>query len=705
MDFSKEANHSPDKRFIVVSIILIIILGFVIYSNSLHGKFIWDDDLLIKDNIYIKSWSNVLKIFAGDMGAGSAVKTGFYRPLQILTYMIDYSIWKLDVLGYHLTNIILHILVALAIYWFMDLIFVDRLVSFLTSALFIIHPIHTEAVSYISGRADPLASLFMLLTFIFYIKQLHSNKAELYILILLSYILALLSRESSLMLPILLLLYHYTFKEKLKIREFLSLVSIAFIYILLRMAVFKSSASNILQSTTAILTTLLQRLPGFFVALTNYLRLILLPFNLHMEYGNKLSNLTDPKAILGMVILFSLLIYTFKTRKTHKLVFFSLSWFIITLLPQSNLYPLNAYMAEHWLYLPSIGFFLILAKGLSWLYQRKGFRTFSLVLVICLLAIYSYLTIGQNNYWKDPIVFYERTLKYAPDSAKIFNNLGNAYKDINKHKEAIAMFKKAIELNPSAVEAYNNLGYVYQQIGKGKEAMALYKKAIETDPTCAKTYNNLGNAYKDINKHEEAIAMFKKAIELNPLAFDTYNNLGNAYSSMGKYAGAMAMYKKTIELNPSAVEAYNNLGNVYLGINRYAEAIASYKKAMQIDPNYTLAHDNLNKLYGKSGDIEEAIASYKKAIKINPNNADLYSNLAAMYAYIGKNKEAIASCQKALEINPNHAATYNNLAVIYLNEKNYSLAIEYCDRAIKLGHPVSANFLKILEPFRKEKLQ
>ncbi|PIP04947.1 MAG: hypothetical protein COX52_14660, partial [Syntrophobacterales bacterium CG23_combo_of_CG06-09_8_20_14_all_48_27] len=161
---------------------LIIILGFSIYANSMKGKFIRDDESLIRDNIYIKSWSKVLNCFKNDIAAGGRQRWNSYRPFQMLTYMIDYSLWKLDVRGYHLINIILHILTALAIYWFINLIYGDSLLALFTSALFVINPLHVEAVSYISGRADSLSALFLLLCLIFYIKLVGRKNVMLYIL-------------------------------------------------------------------------------------------------------------------------------------------------------------------------------------------------------------------------------------------------------------------------------------------------------------------------------------------------------------------------------------------------------------------------------------------------------------------------------------------------------------------------------------------
>ena len=165
----------------------------------------------------------------------------------------------------------------------------------------------------------------------------------------------------------------------------------AFIYIVLRLTVLRFLLPHISRSTT-----LFQRIPGFFVAITNYIRLLFLPLNLHMEYGAKLFYLTNPQAIIGILILSSLLIYAFRIRNS-KLTFFSISWFFVALLPLSNLYPINAYMAEHWLYLPSIGFFLLLSQGLNYLYTNKNLKVFTAILTITLLIFYSSLTIKQNT--------------------------------------------------------------------------------------------------------------------------------------------------------------------------------------------------------------------------------------------------------------------------------------------------------------------
>jgi hypothetical protein len=237
-------------------------------------------------------------IFTKDVAAGVDRRYGFYRPIPMLTYMADYSLWKLSAAGYHFTNILLHVLAALCVYWFIGTLFNDRALSFLAGAFFVVHPAHTEAVTYISGRSDSLGLIFMLLSFIFYIKETRANNLRTYILMIACYTLALLSRENTMILPLLLLLYHYAFKEKFRIKAFAPVLALACIYIVLRATALKSIISNL-----PCPSSLPQRIPGFFVAITNYIRLLFLPFDLHMEYGTIIFRFNDPMAISGVAIL------------------------------------------------------------------------------------------------------------------------------------------------------------------------------------------------------------------------------------------------------------------------------------------------------------------------------------------------------------------------------------------------------------------
>ena len=233
------AHPSSSRSHIILSIILIALVGFAVYANSLNGAFIWDDGHLVEDNLYIRDWAMVPRFFTEGMAAGSDAPTlySFYRPLQLISYTLDHSVWSLDPRGYHLTNVILHILAALSVFWLVRVLFHDLRLALFTSLLFVVHPVHTEAVSYISGRAEPLVVIFLMTSFVYHIKTLTQGKPRHYLLMISCYILAVLSKELSLVFPFLLLLYHYTFRRPVRWKAYLPILAIAFSYVTARYTV------------------------------------------------------------------------------------------------------------------------------------------------------------------------------------------------------------------------------------------------------------------------------------------------------------------------------------------------------------------------------------------------------------------------------------------------------------------------------------
>ncbi|MFH1772558.1 MAG: hypothetical protein ABH872_07045 [Candidatus Omnitrophota bacterium] len=248
-------------RFHILLFFLLVALGFIAYGNSLNGEFIWDDDILIEDNILIRDISHIPDIFTKINISASTGKTfHFYRPLQILTYMFDYHIWKFNPLGYHLTNISLHILTALSLYLFVLILLKDKAVSLTASILFLIHPVHTEAVAYIAGRADPLSALFLSLCLGMYLKYFETNKLSFFVISLFSYALALISRENTIVIPFLILVYHFCFRKKINWLRFGFYAGISAAYIILRM----TRLSHLLAASYGSgATTVIERIPRF----------------------------------------------------------------------------------------------------------------------------------------------------------------------------------------------------------------------------------------------------------------------------------------------------------------------------------------------------------------------------------------------------------------------------------------------------------
>ncbi|MEE8359850.1 MAG: tetratricopeptide repeat protein [Candidatus Omnitrophota bacterium] len=578
---SREGTASPlKKKTILISLLLIAVLGFGIYFNSFEGEFLWDDIHLVKKNIYVKDFSYIKEIFTQHVGAGARRPYHFYRPLQTLTYAIDYHLWNASVVGYHFTNVLLHCLVAFCVYWLAWVLFRNQALAIFAGLLFVAHPLHTEAISYISGRPDPLATLFLLVSFILYIKLVDRDNLLFFLSGLLSYALALLSREATLILPALLLLYHAAFNKKIKPIPLLSWAALACAYIALRVFILRSILPQDVGDATAI-----YRAPGSFVAITNYMRLLFVPTDLHMGYGRKLFSWIDPKTISGIFILISLITVAFiRKRKSDSLVFFSICFFFIALFPYCNIaFPINAYMAEHWLYLPSIGFFFLAAKGLSLLYKNERFKIITIAAVLGILSFYSFQTFKQNTYWSDPYLFYIKTLEYVKDSPEVYNNLGVIYGERGEYDEAIPLFKKSVETDPDYGDSYFNLGKAYNDTGKKKEAISYYEKAIEVFPeiVSADTYYNLGSIYLQLEMYKEAQDSIKKALKLNPAHVHANINLGICYHNAGNDAEAIKFFKRAIELEPADPYAYTNLAAVYFKSGRYEEALDYSEKARE----------------------------------------------------------------------------------------------------------------------------
>ncbi len=525
----------------ILPILMIVFFGLAVYLNSLGGAFVWDDEDLVKNNLYIKDVASLGKMFSGDISS-KETEFAFYRPLQMASYMADHGLWGLDVRGYHFTNMIFHVLSAVSIFWLISLISGDISFAAITALLFVAHPAHTEAVSYISGRSDPMAVLFMLLSFIFYIKGQRAKKDALFVAAIAAYVLSLLSREISVMFLPLIAIYGYAFKEKVNPKFWAPALAVTAAYLILRVTMLKQ-----LLAEGVVHSTFIERLPGFFAALTGYVKVLFFPVGLHMEYGSRLFAYNDPAVVIGMGLL-SLLIFALLKYKRTGLVFFALSWTIVTLLPVSNLFPVNAYMAEHWLYMPSIGIFILVAKVFRGSLDKKNIRKTGLTLAGMVIAVLSLLTVKQNGYWRDPVVFYKRTIEYSPESWRLYTDLGYAYSDKGDKEEAVRYYEKALELKKDSAEIYINIGYAYADLGDNKKAIDHYKKALEIEPDNADAYNNIGNAYFRSGEKDKAVEAYEKAIAIRPELVEALFNISVAYFQRGEYGKAVDSCDKAQKL-------------------------------------------------------------------------------------------------------------------------------------------------------------
>ena len=423
----------------------VIVAAFLIYANMLNADFVWDDINLVVKNGYISDFSHIKEIFTKDIGAGAGQKYYFYRPLQNISYAIEYAVFGLNPWGYHLINVLLHLAVAWGVF---------RLVLYLTSegwiavwagAIFALHPVHSSVVCYVASRADLLCGLGLLWSFYWYIQSVELiDRRKLWPSVLF-YVFALFSKEYALIFPAFLCLFHFFKKSSIQPRWWGIFVGVSIGYVIFRIVVL----ADILSPWNYVVPVA-SKIPGAFAALAEYVRLLLFPSRLHMAYGNFLFSFGNPLVWKGILLFIVLGGATVMLRSS--LLGFACGWFLLGLIPVT-FFPVNAFMAESWLYIPSVGYVLMLAWLLKFLWAHPKLRILGCLMAAGALFGYAQMTWRQTQYWQNDLVFYSWTAEHAPHSGKVFYNLGNAYLRRGDRAQAVRSYQKALELNPEIIEA------------------------------------------------------------------------------------------------------------------------------------------------------------------------------------------------------------------------------------------------------------
>ena len=504
-------------------IILLVIVGFALYANTFSNRMFWDDNESILNNQFIKNWQYFPKYFSENIIAGAGLLSNYWRPVLLMVFSLEWHLWGDWSVGYHFVNMSFHIIDALLLFLILFYIFRNRGLAFFTALIFLVHPLQTEAVTYVSGLGDSLSVFFILLGILFYLK----NKT--YFSSLIMYVLALMSKETAIVMPVFIFLADFlildqqqiSLKEKLKkiAKKIWPFFVLAGIYILLRATVLNFvNTFNLYNEANVFTSHFYVRLFTFFRVLLVYLGLLFWPFNLHMERSVAIATSLDScSVIFGGLIFLGLLILAFLKFKKFPILSFGIFWFFIGLAPVSNLLiPISGLIYEHWLYLPLVGIFLILI----WLgmmgAKKYNLKKILLGILIIFLIFLSVLTIKRNRDWHDQITFYNQTLKYAPASYRVINNLGMAYADEGEQNQAEEMYKRAINLDPSNPVAYHNLGNTYREMGKKDLAIENFQTAIKLDPKFIFSYNALINIYLENKEYDKAQEIYDQAKHYYP---------------------------------------------------------------------------------------------------------------------------------------------------------------------------------------------
>ena len=684
----------------VIGIAIILLLGIIIYSNSFNCSFHFDDMTRIADNpgirhlADVKAWVNIYPS----------------RPVGMFTFALNYHFNQLNVWGYHLVNLIIHLINACLVWWLTLLIFSStalkdnpitkqkKIIAFFTALLFVSHPLATQSVTYIVQRLNSLAAMFYLFSLILYIKARLSDKGSriIYLLFagsLISGVLAMLTKENAFTLPLVILLSEICLLRTRKIIiNFknpgviltLSVFLIAIIIVLLKFSsgILKPiPASQYNPSTITPLNYFFTQLS----VIVKYIQLLILPINQNLDYDFRVSNtFFEIRTVLSFLVLSFLIILAIYLFKRSRIITFCIFWFFITLSIESSFIPLSDVIFEHRTYLPSVGYFLLLTTIIC-LFLWNKYRYLAISIFVIIIVSNSFLTFERNKVWKDNLTLWNDVILKSPAKARPYINRGFAYVGLGQFDMALNDFSKAIDINPKYTDSYYNCGLAYVSLGQFDNALAEYSRAIEMDPTMVKAYSSRGVVYYKLGQSDKATADYSKAIEIDPKYTDAYYNRGLAYETLGQWDSAIADYTRVIEIDPGYIVAYCSRGNAYFTLRKTDKAFADFTKAIELDPQYRDGYYSRGIAYYNLGQADKAIADYSKAIKLDPGNPTSYSNRGVAYASQKHWTEAIEDYSEAINISPGYSDALINRGIAYDNLGQWKEAIADYSKAITIS--------------------
>lgn len=503
--------------------IILILITIVTYINILPNQLFYDDEELIYKNTYVQNLRLFPKFFTENMTAGAGKLSNMYRPILLTSLAIDYSIWKTNPTGYHLTSLLLHTCNALLVFFLINLLFENRLLAFLTGIIFSVHPVQSEAVAYASGRTDLLFSIFSLISIIFLIYFFKRKTSSLgyYLFSLTAYIFALLSKETAVITPLLLLMILFLFGRKFAANSF-RIISLLFpfltvtvLYILSRLTIFNFANSVNFYSTPNLYSqNILIRIYTFTKVFFDYVLIIFFPKDLiYSRSPVIITSFFNIWVFLFLAIIIPAGTIVYINRNKNPIYIFIFLWFFISIFPVSGIIPINSIISEHYLYLPSLSFFLLFSYIFNIIYNKILHRrirlalTSSLYFIVCVLST---RTIIRNSDWRNPIIFYTRSLNYSPWNIPMRHNLAMTYAGKGQLDLAISEYKYLINTADVYPNTHHNLANAYKEKGLYKEAEMEYQIALKMDPNFSFSYAGLIDLYQKTGEKEKMEEILKK---------------------------------------------------------------------------------------------------------------------------------------------------------------------------------------------------
>tara|TARA_B100000315_G_scaffold12567_1_gene11888 strand:+ start:6195 stop:8378 length:2184 start_codon:yes stop_codon:yes gene_type:complete len=692
----------------ICSVLIIFSIAFLSYFNTFTNSFHFDDFRYILHNVEFKEY------IQQPFSVNGTLSNLSNRSIVLATLRLNHSLDGFNVFGFHVVNLTIHITTCLLI-----LLFAKEVLQFnktlktedrnksklniplISALLFAVHPMNTQAVTYVTGRTTSLAVCFYIASFLFFIKGVRKNlpyKILFYAFSIAFLIVGYGSKMIILTAPVMFFVFYLfftpqnsffqksAFLNNLKGNKVTAVIAQAavlsspfILFFLSQFLNFKAedivSPNSLLFSklpkpfvtklyfittfTRDIISSSIYLLTEFKVIVFYYIKMIFFPFNQNIDPDFPVAHgITDPGVMLSLSVILLCLFAGIYFYKKNRLIAFGIFWFFITLLPTSSVLPLLDTVTEHRMYLPLAGFSLTIPLYLNQFvmeHKKSSFKqlTYFILLIFFLIIVFSLLTVRRNFVWKDEKSLWSDAAEKSPQMSRPFNNLGEAFDKEKNYEKAIPALKKAISISPTYYKSYNNLGKIYGKLGQFDPAIKNLKLALKYKPHYPIGHYNLGKIYDLKGMLDDAIEEYSTAFKQQEAFFEACFNLANVYDKKGQHKKALDTYFICRKFKPSFPKIYFAIGNIFIKTGNLDAAFKYYSRTVELDSNYLSAEIAMANLFVMKKNFGRAVEVYRKVIKSDPNNFNIHNHLGLVFLqHLDNPSQADYHFKKSLEINP-----------------------------------------------------
>ena len=637
--------------------LIVAFFAFILYAQSIAFNYTMDDHLVIDKNEDVKlGFSGIPIILKTDFLHGfekGSLSGPIYRPLPLILFASEWGLMPNSPHFYHLMNILLYALSCWILFKLLCAVFkeINLIIPFISCLLYASHPIHTEVVNNIKSADEILCFLFGILSIINILKYCSGGNNILSLMLgCIFFFLSMLSKETGITFLVIIPLTIYFFENvsKKKLIEIsVSLIMITLIYVFIRRQILfniniNTSYSYLFNTLVSAPSFISREATAFFILL-KYLFLLIFPHPLTCDYNYsqiKIQSLGDIGAIAGITIIIALGIYAIWNIKKKSILSYGILIFFVSIAPVCNIFILNgATMAERFLYIPSLGFCIIIIDILNKYIKEKNSKmkanTIKLlynnnsklfIIALAIVGLYSIKTFSRSMDWKDEVTLFRHNVEVSDNSATAhyawgfleFNEIYLKEKNEEKKKKilenVIKELQKAITIFPPYADAYDKLAFAYFTKGDYQNAIINYEKAMSLDSKQKlKIYNHIAAVYEKTNQLDLKLSMLDSVIKYEPNSAITYYDKGLVYSDLMKDQEALVEFKKALELNPKYMEAYRAAGACNINLKQFQKAIDFLNKASELNDADLQTNYFLGAAYINMGDSIKAKQYFEKA--------------------------------------------------------------------------------------------